>query len=296
MALGRRTARSRHWLYAVQATGVGTADHRPRLVGRSSPTGLRPSTEGPRTAPHRTDPSASTPGWCVGATFRRRVIRSRHVRAPRCRPHRSHRRRRSAGGVRPLGRASVASGASVPQPTPTAPTSSAEGTPAPSVAGTDDGRPDADARSGRHGPRRDDVPRRRRCSSGRRARTRTSTTTPRCAASTRRSRTDYPPIAPAVDWGETYATDPFVTSAIDASILPSSFTWHYRVMAYDILNDPVSASPVRVAHIEARDSTWARPTSPAGDGVHPHRLAGARSRPSPAASATTASCSASDRR
>jgi hypothetical protein len=77
----------------------------------------------------------------------------------------------------------------------------------------------------------------------------------------------YPPIAPAVDWGETYATDPFVTSAIDASILPSSFTWHYRVMAYDILNDPVSASPVRVAHIEARDSLGAPDVGEAGDGI-----------------------------
>ena len=78
---------------------------------------------------------------------------------------------------------------------------------------------------------------------------------------------NYPPIAPAVDWGETYATDPFVTSAIDASILPSSFTWHYRVMAYDILNDPVSASPVRVAHIEARDSLGNPDVTDAGDGV-----------------------------
>ena len=61
--------------------------------------------------------------------------------------------------------------------------------------------------------------------------------------------TDYPPIAPAVDWGETYATDPFVTSAVDASILPSSREWSYRVMAYDILGDLVSASPVRQATI-----------------------------------------------
>ena len=61
--------------------------------------------------------------------------------------------------------------------------------------------------------------------------------------------TEYPPIAPAVDWGETYATDAFVTSAVDASILPSSTTWNYRVMAYDILGDAVSASPVRSAKI-----------------------------------------------
>ena len=61
--------------------------------------------------------------------------------------------------------------------------------------------------------------------------------------------TDYPPIAPAVDWGETYATDPFVTAAVDASILPSSRTWNYRMMAYDILGDVVSASPVASARI-----------------------------------------------
>lgn len=78
---------------------------------------------------------------------------------------------------------------------------------------------------------------------------------------------DYPPIAPAVDWGETYATDPFVTSAVDGSILPSDFTWHYRVMAYDILNDPVSASPVRVAHIEPVDSLGEPDIADAGEGV-----------------------------
>jgi hypothetical protein len=61
--------------------------------------------------------------------------------------------------------------------------------------------------------------------------------------------TDYPPIAPAVDWGETYAIDPFVTSAVDASILPSSRTWNYRVMAYDPLDDVVSASQVASARI-----------------------------------------------
>jgi hypothetical protein len=66
--------------------------------------------------------------------------------------------------------------------------------------------------------------------------------------------TDYPPIAPAVDWGETYATDPFVTSAVDASILPSDRTWNYRMMAYDILGDVVSASQVASARIfEVRD-------------------------------------------
>ena len=60
---------------------------------------------------------------------------------------------------------------------------------------------------------------------------------------------DSPPIAPAVDWGQTYATDPFVTSAIDASILPSDARWNYRVMAYDADGRVVAASPVRPAQI-----------------------------------------------
>lgn len=57
--------------------------------------------------------------------------------------------------------------------------------------------------------------------------------------------TAYPPIAPAVDWGDSYATDPFVTSAVDATLIPSEATFHYRVMAYDARNRPVAASPVR---------------------------------------------------
>lgn len=61
--------------------------------------------------------------------------------------------------------------------------------------------------------------------------------------------TAWPPIAPAVDWGDTYATDPFVTSGVDASILPSSTRWSYRVMAYDAANRVVSASPVRTARL-----------------------------------------------
>lgn len=60
---------------------------------------------------------------------------------------------------------------------------------------------------------------------------------------------DWPPIAPAVDWGQTYATDPFVTSAVDASILPSDTRWNYRVMAYDAEGRVVAASPVRPAQI-----------------------------------------------
>lgn len=60
---------------------------------------------------------------------------------------------------------------------------------------------------------------------------------------------DYPPIAPAVDWGDTYATDPFVTSAVDASIIPSDTRWHYRVMAYDVEGRVVSASAVQSAQM-----------------------------------------------
>lgn len=60
---------------------------------------------------------------------------------------------------------------------------------------------------------------------------------------------DYPPIAPAVDWGDTYATDRFVTSAVDASIIPSETRWYYRVMAYDAEGAVVGASPVRTARL-----------------------------------------------
>jgi hypothetical protein len=59
----------------------------------------------------------------------------------------------------------------------------------------------------------------------------------------------YPPIAPAVDWGDTYATDRFVTSAVDASIIPSDTRWFYRVMAYDAEGAVVGASPVRGAQL-----------------------------------------------
>ncbi len=79
--------------------------------------------------------------------------------------------------------------------------------------------------------------------------------------------TDYPPIAPAVDWGETYATDPFVTSAVDASILPSEREWSYRVVAYDTLGDVVSASPVRMATIEQRLDLGEPLVEPAGNGT-----------------------------
>ena len=64
--------------------------------------------------------------------------------------------------------------------------------------------------------------------------------------------TEYPPIAPAVDWGDSYATDRFVNSAVDASILPSETVWNYRVMAYDARGRAIGASAVKGAAIRPR--------------------------------------------
>ena len=61
--------------------------------------------------------------------------------------------------------------------------------------------------------------------------------------------TAYPPIAPAVDWGDSYVTDRFITSAVDATLIPSETTLYYRVMAYDDLNGVLAASPVRSTHL-----------------------------------------------
>ena len=60
---------------------------------------------------------------------------------------------------------------------------------------------------------------------------------------------DYPPVAPAVDWGDTYTTDRFVTTAVDASILPSARLWYYRVMAYNAGGRAIAASTVRGARL-----------------------------------------------
>jgi hypothetical protein len=60
---------------------------------------------------------------------------------------------------------------------------------------------------------------------------------------------DYPPVAPAVDWGATYATDPFVTAAVDASVVPGDTIWSYRAMAYDALDQPIAASDARQASL-----------------------------------------------
>jgi hypothetical protein len=62
---------------------------------------------------------------------------------------------------------------------------------------------------------------------------------------------DWPPIAPAVDWGDTYSTDRFVTSGADTTVIRSGRPWFYRVMAYDIENRVVGSSPVRAGRLEA---------------------------------------------
>ncbi|HEX5040381.1 MAG TPA: hypothetical protein VFW95_09620 [Candidatus Limnocylindria bacterium] len=77
---------------------------------------------------------------------------------------------------------------------------------------------------------------------------------------------DYPPIAPAVDWGDTYATDPFVTSAVDASITPSNQRWNYRVMAYARDGSVLSASPVRAARLSDVQDLGRLRVSTADDG------------------------------
>jgi hypothetical protein len=78
---------------------------------------------------------------------------------------------------------------------------------------------------------------------------------------------DYPPIAPAVDWGDTYATDRFVTSAVDASIIPSETRWFYRVMAYDAEGAVVGASPVRAARLGEVDDLGELELDELEDGV-----------------------------
>jgi hypothetical protein len=65
----------------------------------------------------------------------------------------------------------------------------------------------------------------------------------------RQIKPDYPPIAPAVDWGDLYATDRFVTSGFDATVVPSATTWHYRVMAYDGAGRVISRSEVASGRI-----------------------------------------------
>jgi hypothetical protein len=76
----------------------------------------------------------------------------------------------------------------------------------------------------------------------------------------------YPPIAPAVDWGDTYATDRFVTSAVDASIIPSETTWFYRVMAYDVDGAVIGSSPVVGGQLKDVVDLGPTTVEPADDG------------------------------
>ncbi|HEU5326262.1 MAG TPA: fibronectin type III domain-containing protein [Candidatus Limnocylindria bacterium] len=79
--------------------------------------------------------------------------------------------------------------------------------------------------------------------------------------------TEWPPIAPAVDWGDTYITDPYVTSAVDASIIPSATRWSYLVVAYDAEDRPIAASPVRQARMEEVDALDRLLVQPGEDGA-----------------------------
>ena len=77
----------------------------------------------------------------------------------------------------------------------------------------------------------------------------------------------YPPIAPAVDWGGTFATDRFVVSAVDASILPSDTAWSYRVMSYDADNRVLESSPVVTARVLAPADLGPVEVEPAAGGA-----------------------------
>jgi hypothetical protein len=76
----------------------------------------------------------------------------------------------------------------------------------------------------------------------------------------------WPPIAPAVDWGDTYATDRFVTSGADASIIPSDTTWFYRLMAYDADGVVIGSSPVRAGRLRPVDELGPVEVEVADDG------------------------------
>jgi hypothetical protein len=78
---------------------------------------------------------------------------------------------------------------------------------------------------------------------------------------------DYPPVAPAVDWGDSYTTDRLVTAAVDASVIPSETRWFYRVMAYDARNRVIAASPVRGARLHEPESLGRLEVGAGPDGV-----------------------------
>ena len=79
--------------------------------------------------------------------------------------------------------------------------------------------------------------------------------------------TAYPPIAPAVDWGDSYATDRFITSAVDSTLIPSDTVLYYRVMGYDASDRVVAASPVQSTNLfEVEELASIEATPSAGPG------------------------------
>ena len=72
----------------------------------------------------------------------------------------------------------------------------------------------------------------------------------------------YPPLSPAVDWGGAYATDRFVVSAVDATLVPSDDTWFYRVMSYDADGRVLEASAVVAAEVRPVASLGALTVEP----------------------------------
>lgn len=74
----------------------------------------------------------------------------------------------------------------------------------------------------------------------------------------------YPPIAPAVDWGGTYATDRFVVSAVDATFEPSQPDWNYRVMSYDAQGRVIESSSVVTAKLLPVAALGTASAEPAG--------------------------------
>jgi hypothetical protein len=69
-----------------------------------------------------------------------------------------------------------------------------------------------------------------------------------------------------VDWGDVYATDRFVTSAYDASVIPSGTIWYYRVIAYDARGRVVSASTVEAGRLHPRHDIGELEATPLEDG------------------------------
>ena len=79
-----------------------------------------------------------------------------------------------------------------------------------------------------------------------------------------------PPIAPAVDWGDSYTTDRFITSAVDTTLIPSDTVLYYRVMGYDAADRTLAASAVQattLSEVVELDAIQAAP-GPAPGSTH----------------------------